>query len=177
MTDAQLTPHTKASRQQLITQLLAHNEVSSQSTLLSLLEKEGVSVTQATLSRDLVDLRAEKVRSSTGVLVYTLPALGGERHRPFRPGEEAADYYSARLARLCEELLVSAEASDNLVVVRTPPGAAQYLASALDHSVIPTLLGTIAGDDTILLIARSIADGPELADRLLSLANGRTPNT
>lgn len=168
------SPHTKASRQQLITELLTHHEVSSQSTLLDLLEKEGVRVTQATLSRDLVDLRAEKVRTTTGSLVYMLPMEGGGRH--YRPGSEAQDFFAARLARLAEELLVSAEASGNLVVARTPPGAAQFLASALDHSVIPSLLGTIAGDDTILLIARDAEAGPELAEKLLDLADGRTQN-
>ena len=61
---------------------------------------------------------------------------------------------AARLARLCAELLVTAEASGNLVVLRTPPGAAQFLASAIDHSILPAILGTIAGDDTVLVIAR-----------------------
>jgi transcriptional regulator of arginine metabolism len=79
----------------------------------------------------------------------------------------------ARLARLCEELLVTAEASANLVVLRTPPGAAQFLASAVDHSVIPTLLGTIAGDDTVLVVTRDPDGGADVAARFLALAAGR----
>jgi transcriptional regulator of arginine metabolism len=76
----------------------------------------------------------------------------------------------ARLARLCEELLVTAEASANLVVLRTPPGAAQFLASAVDHSVLPDALGTIAGDDTVLVVARRPQGGRALAQRFLDLA-------
>jgi transcriptional regulator of arginine metabolism len=76
------------------------------------------------------------------------------------------------LARLCGELLVSAEASANLVVLRTPPGAAQFLASALDRAELPTVLGCIAGDDTVLVIARASADGGALAEHLLGLAAG-----
>ncbi len=166
------SPHTKISRQRKIVEILQHNEVASQTALLDRLAAAGVSVTQATLSRDLVELRAEKVRSTSGALVYTLPPEGGERALTIRrtPSE---NQYAARLQRLTEELLVSAEASANLVVVRTPPGAAQYLASALDHSVIPALLGTIAGDDTIMLITRDTESGPELATKLLDLADGR----
>ena len=79
---------------------------------------------------------------------------------------------AARLARLCGELLVSAEASANLVVLRTPPGAAQFLASAFDKSEFPDILGTIAGDDTILLITRSPDGGAALAERLLTMSRG-----
>ncbi|MDK8803262.1 arginine repressor [Dermabacter hominis] len=172
MSDQPQQPQTKISRQRKIVDILNRTEVTSQTALLALLEKDGVSVTQATLSRDLVELRAEKVRSSSGSLVYMLPPEGGERvHSLRRPPSQ--EHYAARLQRLAEELLVSAEASDNLVVVRTPPGAAQYLASALDHSVLPSILGTVAGDDTILIVARGAAQGRELAATLRELADGR----
>ncbi|WP_250257960.1 arginine repressor [Dermabacter sp. Marseille-Q3180] len=172
MSEQPQQPQTKISRQRKIVEILGRTEVTSQSALLALLEKEGVSVTQATLSRDLVELRAEKVRSDSGALVYMLPPEGGERvHSLRRPPSQ--EHYAARLQRLAEELLVSAEVSGNLVVVRTPPGAAQYLASALDHSVLPSILGTIAGDDTILIVARGGAEGHELAATLLELADGR----
>ena len=82
-----------------------------------------------------------------------------------RVGEFAT--FEGRLSRLCSEILVSAEASANLVVLRTPPGAAQYFASAIDRVAWPDILGTIAGDDTILLITREPAGGAELADRFL----------
>src|SRR5699024_633950 len=125
---------TKTSRQQRIVQLLTRQEVSSQSQLAQLLTAEGIEVTQATLSRDLVELQAEKIRGSAGSLVYRLPPEGGSP-RPAGPSAEN-ELLEARLPRLAEGLLVSAEASGNLVVVRTPPGAAQYLASALDRSVM-----------------------------------------
>lgn len=76
----------------------------------------------------------------------------------------------ARLARVCAEVLVTAEASANLVVLRTPPGAAQFLASAIDSSYLPSVLGTIAGDDTILVVTREPLGGDAVAARFLDLA-------
>jgi transcriptional regulator of arginine metabolism len=84
--------------------------------------------------------------------------------------DQDAGYVVARLARLCGDLLVSAEASANLVVLRTPPGAANYLASAIDHSVLPGVLGSIAGDDTILVVSRDPDGGAELARRFIDLS-------
>lgn len=162
---------TKTSRQQRIVALLVQQEVGSQSHLARLLAGEGIEVTQATLSRDLVELQAEKVRGSSGSLVYRTPPEGGVP-RTASPSIEN-ELLEARLPRLAEGLLVSAEASSNMVVVRTPPGAAQYLASALDRSVMPDVLGTIAGDDTVLLVARDPLGGERLAARLLDIADGR----
>ncbi len=125
-------------------------------------------VTQATLSRDLVELDAVKVRSTSGALVYAVPGEGGDR-RPATPGETAAGAVPPRPAGA--ELLVSAEASANLVVLRTPPGAAQFLASAFDKADLPDVLGTIAGDDTVLVIGRDPAGGDELVRRFLALAD------
>jgi transcriptional regulator of arginine metabolism len=76
------------------------------------------------------------------------------------------------MSRLAGELLISAEASANLVVVRTPPGAAQFFASAIDQAEVYDILGTIAGDDTVMLISRDPAGGQALADHLLRLAAG-----
>jgi transcriptional regulator of arginine metabolism len=98
--------------------------------------------------------------------VYAVPSEGGDR-TPVA-GESASAQH--RLARLCSELLVSAEASANLVVLRTPPGAAQFLASAIDKVEISDVLGTIAGDDTVLIIGRDPAGGEALAHRFTSLA-------
>jgi transcriptional regulator of arginine metabolism len=163
-----LRPATKNSRHQLIVELVTHHEVRSQGELAAMLAERGVIVTQATLSRDLVELDAVKVRAASGALVYAVPAEGGDR-RPAAPGETAAG--SARLARLCGELLVSAEASANLVVLRTPPGAAQYLASAFDKAELHEILGTIAGDDTVLVIGRDPVGGDDLAQRFLDFAS------
>jgi transcriptional regulator of arginine metabolism len=161
-------PGTKNSRHRLIVDLLANNEVRSQPELLGLLVAQGTQITQATLSRDLVELDAVRVRAASGALVYAVPSEGGDR-RPTVPGETAASGH--RLGRLLAELLVSAEASANLVILRTPPGAAQFLASALDKVEYPEILGTIAGDDTVLVISREALGGDDLARRLLAQAD------
>jgi transcriptional regulator of arginine metabolism len=160
---------TKTARHRQIVDLLRRTAVRSQTELVDLLAVDGVAVTQATLSRDLVELRAVKVRSSGGGLVYAVPGEGGDR-TPWGGVEQ--EVLDARLARLCEELLVTAEASANLVVLRTPPGAAQFLASAVDQSVLPAVLGCIAGDDTVLVITRDPSGGPAVAARFLALAAG-----
>lgn len=165
-------PQTKTSRQRRIVELLSAQEVSSQAQLADLLAADAFVVTQATLSRDLVELQAEKVRGSSGALVYQVPPEGPDTRRS--TGQASTEQLASQLQRLCEELLVSAEASGNLVVARTPPGAAQFLASAVDRSILPAVLGTIAGDDTILLITRSTDGGAELAARLLALADPRS---
>ena len=161
--------HTKTARRQRIVDLLGHHRVRSQSELAALLAAEGVVVTQATLSRDLDELGAIKLRAPDG-LVYAVPAEGGDRTPVPYPDAHAG---LTRLARLCEELLVSADSSGNLVVLRTPPGAAQYLASAVDHTVLPQVIGTVAGDDTVLLVCREPLGGAEVAATFLALAEGR----
>lgn len=157
---------TRAARHQRIAELLERHAVGSQGQLLDLLAEDGITVTQATLSRDLVELEAVKVRRGRQ-LVYAVPGEGGDATpRPAQDGGEV----SARLARLAQELLVSARAVANQVVLRTPPGAAQFLASAIDRSDAPDILGTIAGDDTILVITTEPDGGPATAQRLLALA-------
>jgi transcriptional regulator of arginine metabolism len=167
MTKAALRPATKSARHQQIVDLVTAHEVRSQTELAELLAETGVHVTQGTLSRDLVELDAVRVRSISGALVYAVPGEGGDR-RPAAPGETAST--SHRLARLCSELLVSAEASANLVVLRTPPGAAQFFASAVDKAGLDSVLGTIAGDDTVLVITRDPKGGESVARRFLTLA-------
>ena len=159
---------TKTARHARIIALLGAHQVRSQTELAELLAAEGVAVTQGTLSRDLVEVGALRVRGPGGHLVYAVPGEGGDRTP--HVGEFAT--FEARLGRLCGEVLVSAEASANLVVVRTPPGAAQYFASAIDRVGWESILGTIAGDDTILLITRDATGGHELADRLLAMSRG-----
>lgn len=157
---------TRAARHQRIAEILARASVRSQTELAALLSADGIEVTQGTLSRDLDELGAVKVRGGNGVLVYALPGEGGDRTP--RAGEHAV--VDARLVRVAEEVLVSARASANLVVLRTPPGAAQYLASAIDHTAHAALLGTIAGDDTVLVITTDPTGGDAVAAWFLSLA-------
>ena len=160
-------PPTKAARQQLIVELLGHQLVRSQGDLAELLESHGVGATPSTISRDLVELDAVRVRHPDGGLVYAVPAEGGDRTP--RPAAGSASGH-ARLAKILRELMVTAEGSANLVVLRTPPGAAQYLASAIDHASQHDLLGTIAGDDTVMLICRDPEGGEAVAERFAAIA-------
>lgn len=162
---------TRTARHARIVALLGAHPVRSQTELAELLAAEGTQVTQGTLSRDLVEVGALRVRGPGGHLVYAVPGDGGDR-TPL-VGEFAT--FETRLARLCGEVLVSAEPSANLVVLRTPPGAAQYFASAIDRVGWESILGTIAGDDTILLITRSPAGGAALAEQLLAMSRGERP--
>jgi transcriptional regulator of arginine metabolism len=162
-------PTTKTARQQRIIELIGRQPVRSQTELAELLAVAGLVVGQATLSRDLVEIGAVKVRDPAGQLVYAVPGEGGDRSP--RAGEAAA--FEARLSRLASELLVSADASANLVVLRTPPGAAQYFASAIDHAALDDVLGTIAGDDTVLVVSRDPVGGAALAERFLKLSESR----
>lgn len=157
------TAISKTARHAWIAALIREHQVRSQTELAELLAADGVVVTQATLSRDLDELGAVKVRGGSGHAAYLIPEDGNPA---LRPSEQA----SARLVRLLRELATGATSSGNLVVLRTPPGAAQFLASALDRSGLPEIVGTIAGDDTILVVAPEDLGGAELAKRLLGWA-------
>lgn len=147
---------TRAGRQARIVTLLSSCAVRSQGELASLLADEGIDVTQATLSRDLEELGAVKLRGADGGAgVYIVPEDGS----PVRGVSGGTE----RMSRLLGELLVSTDASGNMAVLRTPPGAAHYLASAIDRAALPEVVGTIAGDDTIFVIAREPMTGAELA--------------
>ncbi|MET8308047.1 arginine repressor [Micromonospora sp. NPDC005173] len=156
-------PLTRAARHARIVELIRDRVVRSQTELADLLASDGVGVTQATLSRDLEELGAVKVRGGDGPAVYLIPEDG---HRPLRDAEAAP----ARLVRLLRELLNGVDSSGNIAVLRTPPGAAQYLASALDRAGLPEIVGTIAGDDTILVVAREAVGGAALGEKLAGWA-------
>ena len=157
-------PNTKVARLPPIVELLETHQVKSQPELRDLLSSHGVDVTQATMSRDLLELGAVRLRDGDGHLVYVIDqgAEGSD--------ERAA---SARLTRVIEELVVGVEASANLVVVRTPPGAAQFLASSIDHGGLPGVIGSVAGDDTVLLITKEITGGEAVVEHLLALSSAR----
>jgi transcriptional regulator of arginine metabolism len=152
----------RAARQARIVELIRDRAVHSQAELLGMLEDEGIGTTQATLSRDLDELGAVKLRGADGgTPVYVIPDDGS----PVR-GIEGG---TARLGRLLGELLTGADASGNLAVLRTPPGGAHYLASALDRAALHDVVGTIAGDDTLLVVAREPLTGAELVALLREL--------
>jgi transcriptional regulator of arginine metabolism len=158
----------KTARHAAIVGIIRAHAVRSQGELGDLLKADGFSTTQATLSRDLDELGAVKVRGTDGSApVYMIPEEGAG---PLRAAEQAPD----KLRRLLRELLISAEASGNLVLLRTPPGAAQFLASAFDRSGLPDVMGTIAGDDTLVVVVREPTrhhgPGAKLAATLLEWA-------
>ncbi|WP_018179802.1 arginine repressor [Jongsikchunia kroppenstedtii] len=153
----------RAGRHARIVEILSRGTVRSQTELQSLLAEEGIEATQATLSRDLDELGAVKLRAADGGAgVYVVPEDGS----PVRGVAGGTD----RLSRLLAELLVSTDSSGNLAVLRTPPGAAGYLASALDRANLSEVVGTIAGDDTILVVAREPLTGGQLAELIERLA-------
>jgi transcriptional regulator of arginine metabolism len=149
----------KQRRQQAIGRLIGQQPVANQPQLLDLLGAEGITATQATVSRDLEELGVIKVRVPGGQSVYALPELEMDRFVPFD-----------QLRRVLGEWVGEVAVSANLVMLRTPPGCAHVVASALDRSGLDGLLGTVAGDDTLLVIAEEGTTGAELAERLRSVA-------
>lgn len=134
--------------------LIKAGKISSQGDLVRELKKAGYSVTQTTASRDLEEIGAVRSRGADGEALYSI--------------SESDEGSLARSMPLPTDLILSVEASGNLAVVRTPPGGAQLLASSLDHSGIKSIIGTIAGDDTVLVVSRKASGGAELAKELLS---------
>jgi len=154
-----LTRFSKNQRQHRIAQLLEAEAVTSQGRVVDLLAEAGVEATQATVSRDLEEMGAVKVRTAGGEPVYAIPELPKDR---VAPGEQ--------LRRVLGDWVVDVGASANIVMVRTPPGSAHVVASALDRAAMPGILGTVAGDDTIMVITTKPSGGGEVAKRLIELA-------
>lgn len=149
----------KVQRQQAIVRLVEQQHVTNQAQLVELLADNGIPATQATVSRDLDDLGAIKVRVPGGGAAYAVPELAPERIAPVD-----------QLRRVMGEWVADVSHSANLVVVRTPPGCAHVVASALDRSNLDGLLGTVAGDDTMMCIATEAVGGARLAETLRDLA-------
>lgn len=154
---------TKAQRQQMITSLIEKHAVTNQPQLVDLLADNGVTATQATVSRDLEDLGAVKVRVPGGEAVYAIPEFAPARLAP-----------EDQLRRVMGEWVADIRSSGPMVVIRTPPGCAHVVASALDRSGLGGLLGTVAGDDTIFCIADEDTGGADLA-RILGELSGIDP--
>jgi transcriptional regulator of arginine metabolism len=154
----------KVQRQQTIARIIAEHDVTSQPMLLELLEEEGIVATQATVSRDLEDLGAVKVRVRKGETAYAIPDFAPDRIAP-----------QDQLRRVLSEWVAEVEFSDPMVVVRTPPGCAHVVASALDRSRVKGIIGTVAGDDTLLCVADAKFGAKRLAATLRELAGlGKT---
>lgn len=156
-------PSTKTARQGAIMSILAAQDVSSQDQLRQELLSRGIEIAQATLSRDLLEMRATKVRNQKGNLIYSVSDWDGS---PTGHSEKT----TARLGRWCQDLLITGDVAGNLLVLRTPVGAANLLGSAIDSARLTGVLGTIAGDDTILVIGRTSNDAERTKVELLALA-------
>lgn len=150
---------TKRQRQQVIVQLLAERSVRSQSQLVELLGVEGIETTQKTVSKDLDELGSVTVRGSGGKIVYAIPELPSEQHLP-----------EDHLKRVLGEWVVDVSSSGNIVIMRTPPGSAHVVASAIDRAGGEAILGTVAGDDTIMIITSEGNSGSTVADSLRKTA-------
>jgi transcriptional regulator of arginine metabolism len=144
----------RAERHAAIQRLVREQPISTQSGLAEALRREGHEVVQTTVSRDVHELGLIKVRNSSGRLVYAFPED--------TPGFD--DDVAAALARWA----LTVEPSGNLVVVTTPYGYAQALAQAIDVAHHPQVAGTVAGENTILLVAREPASGAQLAEEILA---------
>ncbi len=149
----------KPQRQHRIARLLEEQAISSQGQIVDLLASEGVVATQATVSRDLEDLGAVKVRIPGGTMAYAVPEHSKDAASP-----------DDHLRRVMGEFVVDVAHSANLAVLRTPPGSAHVVASALDRAGYPDVLGTVAGDDTLILVCAESVGGADVAARLAGLA-------
>ena len=149
---------TKAVRQHKITRLLEDHQVTNQGHLVELLRAEGVAVNQATVSRDLEELGAIKVRVPGGETAYAIPEMPKDQVAP-----------EDHLRRVMGDWVVEVDRSGDLVVLRTPPGSAHVVASAIDRSGLASVIGTVAGDDTMLIIAVA-GKGSDVARTLTDLA-------
>jgi len=149
----------KPQRQHLIAKLIEHRGVQNQAQLVDLLAEEGCVATQATVSRDLDDLGAIKVRVPGGESAYAIPALPAQQVAP-----------EDHLRRVFGDWVVEVAHSGNLVVLRTPPGSAHVVGSALDRAGLPDILGTVAGDDTLIVVVSEEAGGAAVAEQMTDLA-------
>ena len=145
----------RTERRRLIRDLVGRHVVTAQAELVSLLADAGVEATQATVSRDLEELGITKYRGADGKTSYALPDSSG-------------------LAQMLRQFARTIDASGNLAVVRTPPGAAAAVGSAIDAANLPDVLATVQGDDTLLIVAREGVTGTAVADRLRQCKERRT---
>lgn len=151
---------TRTARQHRIASLLEQYKVTNQAQLVALLEADGVHVTQTTASRDLEELGAVKVREPGGAIVYEIPELPAKRVVP----EE-------HLARVMCDWVVDVAKSGNLVVLHTPPGSAHVVASAIDRAGMSEIIGTVAGDDTIMIVVSESSTAIKVARKMAQLAS------
>lgn len=149
----------KPQRQYRIAAFLGRELVASQSRIVELLAAEGIEATQATVSRDLDEMGAVKGRLPGGEVAYVVPA---------QPQDQVAP--AEHLRRVCGEWVAAVASSGNVVVVRTPPGSAHMVGSAIDRAGWEEIIGTVAGDDTVMVVASEGVGGDDVAQALMDLA-------
>ncbi len=150
---------TKTQRQHRIGELIEREVIATAAQLVTRLQGEGITATQATVTRDLQELGTIKVRDEHGSRRIVLAGASKMSSPPLD-----------HLRRMMGEWVVSVASSANLVVLRTPPGCAHVVASALDRSALDGVLGSVAGDDTLLVIASDEHGGGALARKFRELA-------
>ena len=150
----------KRQRQRALMELVRHEPLSSQEQIRQRLSELGFAATQSTISRDLEELGLVRIRDGGGHL----------RYAELAEGNGANGHHAPSLEALLREFALTVEVSGNIVLVKTPPGAANAVAQGLDQSSLEGLVGTVAGDDTILVLARSPAAGRSVAATLRSSA-------
>ena len=150
----------RASRQRSIAELIRAEPLASQEEVTARLRERGFAVTQATVSRDLDQMGAVKVKRG-GVMSYALPDQVGE-----------SDWAAARLRKIFAEWVHSIEAAGTLLVLRTPPGSAHLVGLAIDQARLAEVAGTICGDDTLFVALRDGVVPEALAHRLREMASG-----
>ncbi|SHE45386.1 transcriptional regulator, ArgR family [Seinonella peptonophila] len=146
----------KAQRHIKIREIISGQEIETQDDLVEALQKEGYPATQATISRDIKELHLVKVPAETGGYKYSLPA--DPRFNPFQ-----------KLQRMLQESFIGIEQSENLIVIKTLPGNAHAVASLLDRLDWSEIIGTIAGDDTILIVCRERSMVSETVQRFIDM--------
>ena len=152
---------TRTRRQKAIADLIRAGSLTSQEELTARLAELGFAVTQATVSRDLDQIGAVKVKRG-GTIAYALPEQIGD-----------SDWAASRLERILGEWVQSVEAAGNMIVMKTPPGSAHLVGLALDQAKLPEIAGTVCGDDTLFLVTRDGADTHQIADRFQGLSGRR----
>jgi transcriptional regulator of arginine metabolism len=152
-------PVGRTQRRHRIARFLEEQVISSQVQLVELLATDGIVATQGTVSRDLEELGAVKVRIPGGQMAYAIPE---------HPKDQVAP--EERLKRVLGEFLLESVPSANLAVLRTPPGSAHVVASALDRAGLVDVIGTVAGDDTVVVVCSEETGGTKVADDLARMA-------
>ena len=152
---------TRARRQKAIADLIRSGSLGSQEELTARLAELGIAVTQATVSRDLDQIGAVKVKRG-GTIAYALPEQIGN-----------SDWAASRLERILGEWVQSVEAAGNMIVIKTPPGSAHLVGLALDQAKLPEIAGTVSGDDTLFLVTRDGVNTHQVADRFQGLSGRR----